>query len=383
MDLFITGKTQGCRVLYYAMVNQKRGTMRIFSITIILMLWCSIVSTAQACDISTNLTPYTTSDSRPFITLDGNNFIAGDDLYPVYGINYYPKPYPWRRFLTESDMDTIETEFSMMQDIGMNTLRIFLWNDALFACDGRGTQPVESAFTRLDNSIHLAAEYNFRLIATLTDMPDLTNTPLYDNPEHVQEQTRFIVSRYQDEPAILAWDLRNEGDIDYGSRGILETKFPRTQVLAWLGETADLVRKIDSNHLITAGWLHEAHSTAPYVDFISFHHWFSSEELERRITAIQLASDKPILLQEVGYSTHHANITPDVQAQLLGDIFQTVDEQGLLGWMIWTAFDFTITESCYPSPCQSPDNAEHDFGVWTVDYEPKPAVAMIQGYTDR
>jgi len=353
------------------------------STLLILIVLCIVTpSDAQDCDTPTDLQPYTTEDTRPFITLSDNHFIAGGEPFIVLGINYYPKPYPWRCFLTESDMATVEQEFEMMQAIGINTLRIFLWNQALFGCDGIGIHPVESTFERLDNIIRLASDYDFRLIVTLNDLPDLTVNPLYDNPEHVQIQTRFIVDRYKDEPTILAWDLRNEGDIDYGSRGILETQFPRVQVLSWLSNTSDLVREIDSNHLITAGWLNEAHSTAPYVDFISFHHWSSVEELERRIRAIELASNKPILLQEVGYSTHHANITDEVQAELLNDVIATTIEQELLGWMIWTAFDFTITESCYPSPCQSPDNAEHDFGIWTVDYQPKPAVAVIQGYTD-
>jgi hypothetical protein len=45
--------------------------------------------------------------------------------------------------------------------------------------------------------------------------------------------------------------------------------------------------------------------------------------------------------------------------------------------MIWTAFDFPIDRSCYPSPCQSPNNGEHYFGIWTVDYMPKPAYFAI------
>jgi len=350
---------------------------------ILLILLCGIapVATAQDCDPPTELEPYISTDIRPFITLDEHLFMSGDAPFTVYGINYYPQPYPWRRFLNESDMETIETEFGMMQEIGINTLRIFLWHEALFGCLGTGIYPEEAAFSRLDNIMRLATEYDFRLIVTLNDLPDLTVYPLYDNPAHTQTQTRYIIERYRDESAILAWDLKNEGDIDYGSRGIFETKVARLKVLRWLNDTSELVRTIDDNHLITAGWLNDAQSTASAVDFISFHHWTSVDDLERRLRAIELSTDKPILLQEVGYSTHHANITDGVQAELLDEVFQTTRDHNLLGWMIWTAFDFNLTESCYPSPCQSPDNAEHDFGIWTVDYQPKPAVEMIRGYT--
>ena len=344
------------------------------------LLSLSLTASAQDCETALELADYVPTDSRPFITLADDQFMAGDDPYIVHGINYYPMQTPWRRFLTETDMDAIRPEFDLMRDTGFNTLRIFLWNQALFQCDGTSTLPLESAFTRLDGMMQLATDYNFRLIVTLNDLPDLTT--LYDNPQELQEQTRFIVNRYQNEPAILAWDLRNEGDIDYGSRSILQTQVPRTQVLKWLKVTSFLVRSIDSKHLLTAGWLNEAHSTAPYVDFISFHHWTSADDLANRIRALHLTTSKPILLQEVGYSTLHANITPQVQADLIETIIQTSEAQNLLGWMIWTAFDFPITATCYPSPCESPNNAEHYFGIWTVDYAPKPAIEKILQYTD-
>jgi len=346
-----------------------------------LCLWITLPAQAQDCDTPTELSVYTPTSDNPFIRIENDRFMSGDRIYPVYGINYYPMKYPWRRFLTEANMDSIGVELEIMHNIGINTLRLFLWNQALFQCNGISTQPVEAAFTRLDDMMQLAHDHDMRLIVTLNDMPDLSQHVLYDNPDHLQEQTRIIISRYQNEPVILAWDLRNEGDIDYGSRNILEVQFPRTQVLGWLHDTSELVRSIDSHHLITAGWLNEAHSTDPYVDFLSFHHWTSADDLAQRIRGLQLASGKPILLQEVGYSTHRDLFTPETQADLLRSILQTSYEENLLGWMVWTAFDFSITDTCYPSPCQSPDNLEHYFGIWTVDYQPKPALSVIQQYT--
>lgn len=350
----------------------------LIGILLVSCLWMSSAVDAQECDIiPTTLPDYTPSENLPFITIAENRLMNGDVRYPIFGINYYPSQTPWRRFLIETDMENITVEMEMMHDTGINTLRIFLWNHALFQCAGTTTEPVESAFERLDAMMQLAREYDMRLLVTLNDMPDLTNTPLYDNPEHVKEQTRIIVERYRDEPVIFAWDLRNEGDIDYR----IGTPFTRAQVLEWLRDTSEWVRSLDDNHLLTAGWLEEAHSTAAYVDFVSFHHWTSADDLERRIRALQLTSSKPILLEEVGYSTHKNLYTPQQQADNLEAIFQTTTEYGLLGWMVWTAFDFPITATCYPSPCQSPDNLEHYFGIWTVDYAPKPAVEIVKKYT--
>lgn len=320
---------------------------------------------------------YAESSMQDFVVVKDGKFSIAGEAFIARGINYYPAKYPWRRFLTESDISVIEQELALLKNAHLNTLRIFLWNEALFQCWGSGAVPQINAFHRLDTIIRTAADHDFRLIITLNDLPDLEIYPLYDNPPHIVEQTAFIVERYRDEAAILAWDVRNEGDIDYGTHPNIKGNFSREAVLNWLGATSDNIRTIDPNHLITAGWLYDAGATAPCVDFISFHHWTDANELEQRIEAISTVTDKPILLEEVGYTTKE--VSEERQAELLSDIIATSEEQDLLGWLVWAAFDFPIDATCYPSPCQSPDNREHYFGIWHSDYSPKRAALIFFG----
>src|SRR5262245_17547349 len=189
---------------------------------------------AQIQAVLAALPDYTPSNTSGFVTLQEGHFTIGESAFLVRGVNYYPARYPWRRFLTESDVETVHAELLLIRGIGLNTLRLFLWNEALFICEGNGAVPVADAFKRLDAIINEAAAQGFRLIITLNDLPDLTDYPLYDDPMHIREQTIFIVQRYQNEAAILAWDLRNEGDIDYGSNNALGGKFKREVVLSWL-----------------------------------------------------------------------------------------------------------------------------------------------------
>ncbi len=328
------------------------------------------------------LPTFESADARSFIKLRDDSFVDDDKPFVVRGINYYPAQTPWRRFLLESEMPGVRSELQLIRDAGFNALRIFLWYGALFPCDGAPDLPSAAAFGRLDQLMHLASDLGFRLIVTLNDMPDLSEQPLYENPSNVQEQTRIIISRYAQEPVILAWDLRNEGDIDYGSRNIFQRRFARVQVLGWLRQTAEFIRSIDDNHLLTAGWLNEAHSTAPSVDFVSFHHWTSAEDLQRRIRELRLSTAKPVLLEEVGYSTYGGS-SPEAQAQALASAIAASEEADLLGWMIWTAFDFPLTATCYPAPCESSDSQEHHFGIWYSDYRPKPALEAIRKYLRR
>jgi hypothetical protein len=325
--------------------------------------------------ISDGLMAYLPALSTPFAEVADRAITVAGQRYPVRGVNYYPSRFPWRRFLTQTDMATIEYEFGLLAAAGINTLRLFLWNEALFACPGNGLVPVAAAFTRLDEILSRANAFGFRVILTLNDLPDLVNYPLYDNPAHVVAQTRFIVERYRDEATILAWDLRNEGDIDYGTNSQGQGRFTREHVMTWLAETAELVRGLDPNHLITAGWLHDSESTVPYVDFVSFHHWQDANSARQRFATLSSATDKPILLQEFGYSTQRMDA--ESQARTIGEVISVVDETQSAGWMIWTAFDFPTDATCIPPACPSEDNAEHYFGLWTTDYTPKPAVAVL------
>jgi endo-1,4-beta-mannosidase len=293
------------------------------------------------------------------------------------GANYYPARYPWKRFLTQVDLQTVTEELALMRSYGFNTLRIFLWNTALFACPAVNDLPNPDAFNRLDTVIKSAAAQDFHLIVTLNDMPDYCAVPLYTNQTVIPPQTRFIINRYNDEPAILAWDLRNEGDIDYGSNDVLgRAAFPREDILAWLNATSTLVRSLDTHHLITAGWLHDNESTASAVDFISFHHWTGADEMQKRVAEIRVKTDKPILLEEFGYSTFR--YSPDEQSTLITSVAQAVESQNLLGWLVWTAFDFPLDATCTPPTCPSADNAEHHFGLWYANYTSKPVLESLR-----
>jgi hypothetical protein len=335
----------------------------------------AICSDGEIAAANAALPAYQPVGTGGFVRVQGRGFVAGGQPLAIRGINYYPQNYPWRRFLTETDLASVAIELDLLQMHGINALRLFLWHDALFQCPGSGAVPQPQSFARLDGVIALAAERGMYVNLTLHDLPDLTDYPLYDDPAHTRAQRAFIVERYRNEPALFAWDVRNEGDIDYGSNNAANIRFPRERILVWAEITAAHVRSLDPNHLVTAGWFTDQEATIPFVDFISFHHWSDAASLIARIEATYAVTDKPLFLQEFGYSTQR--MSEDDQARTLGEIIHFAGQYQLAGWMIWTAFDFAIERTCYPSPCLSPDNAEHYFGLWRMGYEAKPALSVI------
>jgi tetratricopeptide (TPR) repeat protein len=319
--------------------------------------------------------PTDVPDLTEFVTVTGTSFAVDSMPYLIRGVNYYPRHAPWDRFLEEADPDAMAEELDLIQGAGFNTIRVFLRYDALFTCGPELAIPKVEGFAIVDTLLELAQERDVRVMMTLNDLPDLRFRPLYTDWTRYDAQTTYIVRRYRNNPTIIAWDLRNEGDLDYGVRAGDTPKFSQEQVITWLAHTSALVRENAPNHLITAGWWGDPAVTAPHVDFLSFHHWSNAEELAARIEHYQAVNEKPLLLQEVGYHSWAdapADArTEEAQAELLTAVVEVANTTELAGWMIWSAFDYM------PEPGQPP-NYEHFFGVWRVDGSAKPFIETLQ-----
>jgi hypothetical protein len=109
---------------------------------------------------------YTSSSIDSFVQIDEQQFMLNGEPYVVRGVNYYPSRYPWRRFLTEMPIIVLRHDLQMMRAAGFNTLRLFLWNEALFQCAGSGAVPNPDNMRRLDSIVRVAGEEGFRLIVT-------------------------------------------------------------------------------------------------------------------------------------------------------------------------------------------------------------------------
>ncbi|MDX1995956.1 MAG: cellulase family glycosylhydrolase [bacterium] len=318
--------------------------------------------------------PAYTPSQGSFIGVEGNRFSQDGQPFPIYGINYYPRDYPNHRFLTETDVASLGYELDLMRASGINTLRLHLRHADLFQCPGNGAIPVLEAFARLDGLISAAAQRGYRVILVLNVDADLVDHPLYDSPTHIEAQTAFIALRYASEPAVIAYDLRAGGDMDYRT-----DNFSQQTVLDWLARTADLVRANAPDQLITAGWQDEGEVTAPLVDFVSFQHFGDVEALRQEIAVLKSNTTRPIVLAAFGYSTFTIDETAQLEATQR--TLEAVDANGLAGWVVWTAFDYPLTSLCLEPNCPAPDSAAHHFGLWNTSYFPKRAVDIIEVFT--
>ncbi len=313
--------------------------------------------------------------SGRLITLSSIGFLNGKDRFLARGINYYPARSPWQRF-SGSDLAVIEQDFAALRHAHVNTLRLFIEHAPLFTCPGHGAVPDPAAFNWLDAVIRLAGAHGFRLILVLNHLPDLRAQPIYAGGDENLAKTAFIVTRYRDEPAVLAWDLRDAGDADYTPLDDSPAPFERAQVLDWLSRTAAAVRQIDPNHLITAGWSSDSESTIPLVDFVSFQHFGDEPSLRVRVAELRAYTTKPLLLTAFGFSTFDSDEAD--QAEYLRGAVRDAEGDGLAGWLVWTMYDFPVNVTCWPEPCASLDDVRHHYGLWHADRSPKPAAHTLQ-----
>ncbi len=318
--------------------------------------------------------PIATAKPASFVAVKNGQLVLDGKAFKVKGVNYYPRNAPWRRFLREADPSEMAVELGLIKQAGFNTLRIFIWYQALFVCAPEDAIPDEASLAKLDAMFALARQQDLKIIVTLNDLPDIVYRPLYTDWAHYDAQTTFIVRRYRNEPGILAWDLRNEGDLDYGAPAPNDTRIKSADVVGWLAHTSALVRQNDPSHLLTAGWSGDPSVTSPYVDFLSFHHWSDAGRLKASVSDYRQRNKKPLLLEEVGYHSW-AQAPQDArdettQATLLSDAANTAEKLGLLGWVAWAAFDFV-------PPAGQPANPEYFFGLWHTDLSPKPALKAL------
>ena len=130
--------------------------------------------------------------------------------------------------------------------------------------------------------------------------------------------------------------LRDSGDLDY-----LNGSFERQIVLQWLADTAITMRQVDHNHLITASWRQDITAPIGVVDFVSIKATNDLEKLRQQIALLTAATDTPIVLTSIGYSTFGSS--EEGQRDSLQAALDAARNNHLAGWFVWTAFDFPLT----------------------------------------
>jgi hypothetical protein len=263
----------------------------------------------------------------------GRELTLDNQPYQMAGINYYPQGTPWDRFWPGYDPRIIDQDFALMRSLGLNTIRIFVPYEQF------GGPDVDPAMMdRLADLLARAEGQGLKVIVTLFDFRSDYNLVLWPEADRHLET---LLTRFAPYRAILAWDLKNEPDLDYAANG------PET-VNLWLAHTARLARAADPHHLLTIGWSNPeaAQHLANTVDLVSFHYYAPAADLPARYQALRAAVPaRPLALTEYGLPTWNSFFFPGghsepEQAAYYADILGFLRTSDSAGALAWTLYDF-------------------------------------------
>lgn len=288
----------------------------------------------------------------------------------IKGINYYPKDSPWDTFGKKFNDSIIEQDFKIIQDMGLNTIRIFIQYED-FGKNKVDQKKLNFLKTLLDS----AEAYQLDVLITLFDFYgdyDVSNWTL--THRHAQQ----IVNAVKDHPALLGWDIKNEPDLDFGSRG-------RLRVLSWLEQMIANIKKWDKKHPVTIGWStpEAGIELANKVDFVSFHYYKDVEDFKTAYETLSAAvPNKPKLLQEYGISSYkgawnfYRGADQEGQKEYYSEMQQILRENKV-PYMFWTLYDFEKVPSAVAGSLPWKTKKQHYFGCLDTLGNKKPSYSEL------
>ncbi len=292
-----------------------------------------------------------------------------NDVTDIKGINYYPQANPWNMFGDQFDTEIITKDFKLIKASGLNSIRVFVpYQDF-----GKANVKPEK-LKKLSQVLDLAGEQHLKAIVTLFDFyGDYTVLDWTLNQRHAET----IVSTLKNHNALLAWDIKNEPDLDFESRG-------QKQVIAWLDSMINLVKSIDKKHPVTVGWSNAESATLlkNKLDLITFHYYEGLDDLEATYTRLkQGITNKPIAITEFGISSYkglwnpfgHSENKQAAYHKQAQHIFNTND----IPFMSWTLYDFADIPKEVVGRLPWRKRAQEHFGFIAQNGETKPAFKYI------
>ena len=225
-------------------------------------------------------------------------------------------------------------------------------------------------WSAFDHTLAIAKAHGERVIATLTNQwgvceepsPGFKTEAWYQSgykrwldttvPNDYRDWVGEVVSRYRNDPAVLAWQLVNEADDPATAKGPCTSTAPAS-LKAFAADMGQFVKSIDANHLISLGTMGsgqcgssgrdyaDVHSVAT-IDLCEYHDYYASTSpmpgdglngLQVRIDQCR-SLGKPLFVGETGIEAGTVGGYA-ARARLFADKFRAQFNAGVVGELIW------------------------------------------------
>lgn len=309
-----------------------------------------------------------TIKANPVYTVKNNQILQNKVPYTIKGINYYPKNSAWDTFGELFNKDTIAADFDIIKKAKLNTIRIFIQYD-----DFGKAKIIPEKMKKLKTLLDLAEAKKLAVVVTLFDF---YSDYSLDNWTLTHRHAEQIVSAFKDHKAILAWDMKNEPNLDFENRG-------KENVLSWLDHMETVIKENDPNHLVTIGWSNsvEATNLAYKMDFISYHFYNDIIHLEYETNQLLKNTKKPVVIQEFGVPSYGGMWNfweGSIEKQATyHQKMQAYFKKNNYSFMSWTLYDFPHVPDQVAGKWPWQKNRQTKFGFIDDKGVNKPAFKYI------
>jgi len=253
------------------------------------------------------------------------------EMEALEGINYYPQETPWDTFGENFDRELLAKDFRLVTDLNLNCIRVFIGYE-----DFGKANPKPEKLEKLTQLLDEADKAGLKVMVTLFDF--YGNYSLSDYTL-TNKHLSGIVNHVKEHPALWGWDVKNEPDLDFESRG-------KETVLFWLRQSIQKLRALDGKHPISIGWStpEAAVLLENEVDVVSYHYYRDLSRLSEAHQKLKNQTQKPVVLQEIGYSSYSGiwngfGIGKTSQDEFYEEFLQQ-KRRDSINYLSWTLFDF-------------------------------------------
>ena len=311
---------------------------------------------------------FSQSTSKNKFRIVGDELLLNNRPFHMQGINYYPQHSPWSLFWENFDKAEFERDLALMKKANFNTLRFFIPFEEF---GGAHVKP--NYLTKLGDLLSSLEDFDMYALITLFDFPTGFE---WDQFTKADQHLRIILKKCQEYDAVLAYDLKNEPDLDIKLYG--------EAVEDWLSFLISRFRKYNSEALLTIGWSDEnsVDLFADKLDFISFHYYNSDDDLRSTIQKLKSKfPDRLLVLEEFGFPSYKSKLWPihktqKRQKEYVANVLDITGHENV-PCFLWTLYDFPkIPDQVFSSKPWLVNSQKH-FGLYDQEGKAKPVLALF------
>ena len=286
------------------------------------------------------------------VDLRGRFFFRNDEKFFLKGVTYGPFS-PSRPGVPFPPASTVETDFVLMRELGVNCFRTF-------------TPPPKWL-------LDMAASHGLRAIVGIPWAQHISFLDSRRTQAQIRETIARGVAAYRHHPAVFAHLVGNEIPPE------IVRWYGRERIRAFLSDLVDCAKNVDPQTFVSyANFPSTEYLEPDFVDFVSFNVYLHREEDFRRYLSHlhNLAGDRPLVLTETGIDSIREGTR--FQAEALSWQLQAGYETGVAGTVI---FSWTDDWHAFSGPegFQVDDWA---FGLVDRKRQPKPAYSAVKKIYD-